>query len=139
MRPVEYRLGTAIWLRGYEITTPQVAPGQRVQFILYWRAFARPDRQYTVFVHILNASGETVAGWDSMPRYNSFPTTDWPLETLIDDPRFVPLSQDLPPGEYRIALGMYYWATGVRLPVHTADGQEIPDARIILDQAFAVE
>jgi hypothetical protein len=139
MQAQRYRFGPAIWLSGYEIATPRVAPGQRVQFVLYWRAFDRPDRQYTIFVHIVNASGETVAGWDSMPRHNSFPTTDWPISTLIDDPRFVPLPQDLPSGEYHIALGMYDWTTGVRLPVQTTDGQEIPDARIILDQTFTVE
>jgi hypothetical protein len=139
MHPLAHRLGSAIWLRGYEISTPQVAPGERIQFILYWRAFAKPDRQYTVFVHVLDPSGETVAGWDSMPRHNTLPTTDWPIGTLIEDPRFVPLPQDLPAGEYRIALGMYYWATGERLPVQTTEGQAVPDARIILDQTIAVK
>jgi hypothetical protein len=34
---------------------------------------------------------------------------------------------------------MYYWATGVRLPIHTADGGEVPDARIVLDQIVTVK
>jgi len=139
MRPLNYRLGPAIWLVGYDLLTPELAPGDRLQLILYWRALASLDRQYTIFVHVLDASGQTVAGWDTMPRQNTFPTTDWPVEELIDDTHFVPLSRELPAGEYRLALGMYYWWTGERLPVSTRDGEQVPDAAIILEQTVRVK
>ena len=42
------------------------------------------------------------------------------------------------PGEYHIVIGLYDWRTGERLPVHTRNGDEIPNAAIALEQTFAV-
>jgi hypothetical protein len=74
-----------------------------------------------------------------MPRYNTFPTTDWPLVERIDDVHIVPLPQDLPPGEYQIALGLYRVETGERLPATMRDGDPIPDAAVVLDQRVTVK
>jgi hypothetical protein len=139
MNSLHVRFGPSIWLVGYELTTPELAPGETVEVILYWRAFAPLDRQYTVFVHVRNSSGEWVAGWDMMPRYNTYPTTDWPIAERIDDAHIVPLSQDLPPGEYTIALGMYYWGTGERLPAYTRQGEPIPEAAVVLEEKVTVK
>jgi hypothetical protein len=74
-----------------------------------------------------------------MPRYNTFPTTDWPLVERIDDAHIVPLSTDLPPGEYTVALGMYDWATGVRLPAYTRSGESLPEDTVILEERVTVK
>jgi hypothetical protein len=139
MTPLGVRFGPSIWLVGYELTTPERAPGETIEVILYWRALAYLDRQYTIFMHVRNDAGETVAGWDMMPRYNTFPTTDWPLIERIDDVHIVPLSQDLPPGEYTIALGMYDWATGERLPAFGAAGESLAEATVILEERVRVK
>jgi hypothetical protein len=139
MTPLQVRLGPSIWLVGYELTTPELAPGETVEVILYWRTFAPLDRQYTIFMHVRDADGETVAGWDMMPRYNTFPTTDWPVIERIDDAHIVPLPADLPPGEYKLALGLYYWGTGERLPAYTWDGEPIPEAAIVLEDTVTVK
>jgi hypothetical protein len=139
MTPLGVRFGPSIWLVGYELTTPQLAPGDTIEVLLYWRTFDHLDRQYTIFMHVRDASGETVAGWDMMPRYNTFPTTDWPLVERIDDVHIVPLSKDLPPGEYRIALGLYYWGTGERLPAVTQEGDPIPEAAVVLEEPVTVK
>jgi hypothetical protein len=139
MMPLDVRFGPSIWLVGYELTTPERAPGETVEVILYWRAFAYLDRQYTIFMHVRDAAGEIVAGWDMMPRYNTFPTTDWPLVERIDDVHIVPLAKDLPPGEYQVALGMYYWATGVRLPAYTRHGERLPKDTVLLQERVTVK
>ena len=139
MTPLSVRFGPSIWLVGYELTTPERAPGETIEVILYWRAFAYLDRQYTIFMHVRDAEGETVAGWDMMPRYNTFPTTDWPLVERIDDAHIVPLSNDLPPGEYTVALGMYDWATGVRLPAYSRSGESLPEATVLLEERVTVK
>lgn len=139
MTPLDVRFGPSIWLVGYELTTPERAPGETIEVILYWRAFAYLDRSYTIFMHVRDAAGETVAGWDMMPRYNTFPTTDWPLVERIDDVHIVPLSKDLPPGEYTLALGMYDWATGVRLPAFTQSGGPLAEATVILEERVTVK
>jgi hypothetical protein len=139
MHPLHFRFGPSIWLVGYELTTPELAPGETVEVILYWRTFAPLDRQYTIFMHVRDASGEWVAGWDMMPRYNTYPTTDWPVAERIDDAHIVPLPQDLPPGEYTVALGMYYWGTGERLPAYTRQGEPIPEAAVVLEKKVTVK
>jgi hypothetical protein len=139
MHALQVRFGPSIWLVGYELTTPELAAGETVEVILYWRTFAPLDRQYTVFMHVRDASGEWVAGWDMMPRYNTYPTTDWPVAERIDDAHILPLPQDLPPGEYTIALGMYYWGTGERLPAYTRQGGPIPEAAVVLEDKVIVK
>jgi hypothetical protein len=139
LEPLHVRFGSSIWLVGHQLTTPERAAGETVEVILYWRAYAALDRQYTVFVHVLDASGEWVTGWDMMPRYNTYPTTDWPVVELIDDVHIVPLPADLPPGEYAIALGMYDWGTGERLPVYTRQGEAIPEAAVVLEGTVTVK
>jgi hypothetical protein len=139
MRPLHVRFGPAIWLVGYDLTTPERAPGETVEVILYWRTFASLDRQYTIFVHLLDAAGQWVTGWDMMPRYNTYPTTDWPVAELIDDAHIVPLAADIPPGEYTLALGMYYWGTGERMPAYTRQGETIPGAAVVLQDKVRVK
>jgi hypothetical protein len=57
----------------------------------------------------------------------TFPTSQWtPGETVVD-PYLVQLSADLPPGDYRIHVGLYLLATGQRLPVVDESGAAIDD------------
>ena len=135
---LNYRLGPTIRLIGHNLSTARLARGDLLEFTLYWQALAKPPLDYTIFVHVLDAEGQNVAGWDTMPRQNTFPTTEWPVRSVVDDAHQLELPADLPPGEYRVALGMYYWPTGVRLPVYSPDGNSIPDARIILEQKMEV-
>jgi hypothetical protein len=139
IRAQSYRLGAAIWLVGYDLATPELPPGDPLQVSLYWRTLNKLDRDYTIFLHVLDASGQTVTGWDTMPRENTFPTTEWPACRVIDDLHVVPLPPDLPPGEYRVALGMYDFHTGERLPVRDAEGEPVPDAAILLERGFRVK
>ena len=138
MRGLNYYFGSDIRLLGYELTTPEPSPGGTLALTLYWQSRVRPDRDYTVFVHVLDASGQTVVGWDDMPGQNAFPTTRWRVGRLVDDTHVVPLPADLPAGEYWIALGLYFLQTGERLPIRGPEGEDIPDARIILEEVVKV-
>jgi len=138
MQPLDYHLGPAIRLVGYELATPNLSPGDDLRLRLYWQAETRPERDYIIFVHVLDASGELAAQRDGMPRDETFLTTHWPVGPLIDDVHLVPLPPDMPAGEYRVMIGLYIWQTGERLPVRRANGEEVPDRAIILDQTFEV-
>jgi hypothetical protein len=138
IRAVNYCLGSLVRLIGYDVIVPELRPGDPLELVLYWQALAKLNRDYTVFVHVVNASGQIAAQWDAMPRGNAFPTTHWPIGTAIDDPHQVPLPPSLPVGEYRIVLGMYHVQTGERLPVVGSDGESIPDAAIVLKRSIKV-
>jgi hypothetical protein len=138
MHSLDYRFGSEIRLVGYEIASPEPSPGDSLVFTLYWQSLAKLDRDYTIFVHLLDAAGQTVVGWDNMPCLDACPTTRWRAGRLIEDTHVVPLPVDMQPGEFRVALGLYYLATGERLPVRDPGGSEVPDRRIILEQTIHV-
>ncbi|MBN1399907.1 MAG: CotH kinase family protein [Anaerolineae bacterium] len=133
MAPVDYRLGPSIHLIGYHLVPESPRAGGRLYLTLRWRTDAPLSRSYTVFTHLLAATGERVAQRDSMPRDNRFPTTRWPVGEPIDELRVIELPTKLPAGEYRLYLGMYLLQSGERLPVYGADGQEIPGGGLLLD------
>jgi len=138
MRHLGYRFGPAIQLLGYGVVAPTVPPGDGLELVLYWQALAGLDEDYTVFVHVLDESGHIAAQWDAMPRDNAFPTSRWQVGPLIDDPRLVPLPPDMAQGDYRVAVGMYHWQTGERVPVQGADGHDVADAVLLLDETIHV-
>ena len=127
-------VGSAIWLAGYEADALTLAPGEPLRMTLYWHPTATLNRDYTVFIHVRDATGETVAGWDTMPRQNTYPTTAWQAGQTVDDRHVVPL--DLAPGEYHVALGLYHLASGQRLPVYGLDEEPVADASILLDSFY---
>ena len=57
----------------------------------------------------------------------------------VDDLYYIPLAKSPPPGEYAVALGVYYWATGERLPAYTQQGEPIPEASIVLQERVTVK
>jgi hypothetical protein len=78
---------------------------------LVWRAEARPARDLTVFVHVLDGAGKLVAQHDGEPHDGDYPTGIWdPGERVPDSHPIAP-----PPGRYRVIAGMYDATTGQRL------------------------
>ncbi|MBN1639707.1 MAG: CotH kinase family protein [Anaerolineae bacterium] len=140
MTELRYELGDAIRLLGYEVVTSTLAPGDDLELVLYWQAMANVEHDYSVFVHVLDQGGRLVAQGDSMPRGNVYPTGHWQVGPLVDDPRSIALPLDLPPGEYRVVVGMYDLDTGERLPAReVATGQAAPNAAIVLDEVIHVQ
>ena len=138
MRVVHYSFGPAVRLAGYDLLTTDLAPGESMQLLLYWQALTRLNRDYTIFVHVLDESGQIAAQWDAMPRENTFFTTAWPVGEVVDDLRQVPLPHDMPPGEYQIALGMYHGPTDERLPVSGPDGEPIAGGMVSIVERVRV-
>jgi hypothetical protein len=92
---------------------------------LYWQTQAPLDKDYTTFVHLRNAQGETVLQQDQPPLKGVYPTSLWsPGETVVDE---ITLSTplNLPEGKYQIVVGLYDFMTGQRLPVGEAGNNEV--------------
>ncbi len=125
------RFGDQLELLGYELqpgelrarSTPlagadirTLSPGQPVQINLYWRGLQPMTNDYTLFVHVFNRNGERVAQRDVLLRAEDYPTSHWQTGELVIDRADLPLP-NLPPGTYRLALGVYLAATGLPLPL----------------------
>jgi hypothetical protein len=113
---LEARLGDWVALTGFDAPL-QAAPGQAISVTLVWQSLQETDQDFKVFVHLLDADGRLVAQSDSMPANWTRPTAGWQAGEFVADVHTLDLKSDVPPGEYRLAAGMYAANTGQRLTV----------------------
>jgi len=116
-----------ISLVDFEIANPKVKRGVPLVMLLYWQSAAKVDKDYTVFVHLVDAQGQMVSGVDSQPRQGKWPTAGWRPNTLMPDGMIIPVDDSVPPGDYHIELGLYDPATMQRLAVLDTTGQPVSD------------
>ena len=102
-------------MRGYDLSLVEVVPGEVVTLTLYWEARETPAADYQVFVHLLGAGPEPVAQGDGPPLMGDYPTTMWAPGEIVADPHPIALPAGLPPGQYRLLVGMYDLETLARL------------------------
>lgn len=95
----------------------------------FWQVDQPFDRDYLIFVHVVDAGGGRPTQRDAAPWQGRFPTTTWRQGTMVVDANDVYLPPGLPPGEYRVIMGLYSPADGARPPA-TQDGAPLPDSQI---------
>jgi hypothetical protein len=109
--------------------------GDDLRLTLFWRALAPVDADYTVFVHLRNEGGATVAQRDSQPFEGLYPTSQWQAGETVVQPLDVELPVDLAAGTYFLYLGLYRLDTMTRLPV---DGDISGQSAVVLDRSIVV-
>jgi 4-amino-4-deoxy-L-arabinose transferase-like glycosyltransferase len=124
--PLAAQFGDAIQLLGYDLQTEPEA----LQLTLFWQASATPATNYTVFNHLVDASGQIVAQLDSPPSGDGWLTATWLPGEVIIDQRTIPLN-NASAGDYTLLLGLYTSTSGERLPV-LASGQPQPNDQLRL-------
>jgi hypothetical protein len=98
---------------------------------LSWRSLRPAEGDYTVFVHLIDENARIWAQHDGRPVGGSRPTSSWQPGEEITDHHGLALPADLPPGEYRLAVGLYDASTGERLSVATGPGAT-PSDRVLV-------
>lgn len=121
--PLAVQFGRTITLTGYDLEPARPAPGEELAVWLAWaRASQALDRDYTVFVHLLDEGGERVAQDDGVPGYlGTLPTTLWEPGVPLLDRHVVSLPTDLPAGHYSLLIGWYDPQTGARLSLPSGE------------------
>ena len=114
---VTARLGNAIEVLGYDLSTAVVKPGEPFQVTLYWRTNQVIDGNFKVTVQVLSAENEVLGQDDSVPAGWTRPTAGWRPGEVIVDAHTLVLAPDTPPGEYRLITALYDPVSGARLPV----------------------
>ena len=122
---VSLLFGDAITLSGYTLGATSLRPGDIVEVTLFWETAVSLQNRYKVFLHLLDANGNLVSQRDSEPGGGLALTTTWqPGEVVLDNHGLL-LSSDLPPGSYRLLLGLYDLANPAnRRPITTPDGEK---------------
>lgn len=101
---------------------------QGLQLDLTWRVDSAVPPDVTVFVHVVDSSGQLVGQADGDPVAGAFPFWMWLPGTIAGDSR--PLTADAEVQEIRI--GLYNRATGERLTAVSPDGVPLPDNAVVL-------
>jgi hypothetical protein len=136
-RPANIRFGDAIVLQSYSLSERARRPGDVVNLTLYWQSAAKIDKDYTVFVHLLDASGKVRAQMDAPPRGGAYPTSLWDAGEIVRDDYALALPRDLAPGDYKIEVGLYEYPALTRVIVKDASGMTLGN-RLILSETITV-
>ncbi len=125
--------GGQITLIRSHVTPPRLKTGESTTVALDWRAERAPDTDYTVFVHLLDASGRLVAQADAPPQAGRYPTSFWETGEVIADSHALSVPNGVSPGEYTVSIGLYRLATGQRVPVAGDPDGAIEIGRLIVE------
>lgn len=117
--------GGLVELVGYELETPEVAPGGTVRLEIFWKGLQPIGSRYRAFVHA--EAGDIWGQQDDDPACR-LPTTEWRTGQLVGGQFRFALSPDTPPGTYPLVVGLYDPQTGQRLPILGADGKPTGDS-----------
>jgi hypothetical protein len=124
--PVAAQFGDTLQLHG--ITLKQ-QPGL-LTVTPAWGVRGAPATDYWVFLHLVDEQGRVVAQTDVPPGgADAPPTSAWERGQQIAVPLPLPLPgdlDDLPPGEYRLIMGLYDVVSGERVPL--TEGQPADSA-----------
>jgi hypothetical protein len=120
-------------LTGYSVEPLEATVGQELVITLYWRPGSEepPTRDYTVFVHLLDESGQLIGQHDGEPAGGRRPTHTWQAGDVIIDPHPIEWKMEGYSGRATIAVGLYDLQTLERLPAYGPDGERWPDDRVI--------
>lgn len=112
-----------------ETTLPLAAygpprPNDRLLVRAVWLPLQPFQRNWKLFIHLVDAENRTLTQFDGYPET---PISTWRPGSLIEESYLLQLPPDIPPGPYRLYVGLYDETTLQRLAV-AAD----PENRIIL-------
>ncbi|MCG2768802.1 MAG: glycosyltransferase family 39 protein [Anaerolineae bacterium] len=137
--------GNCIVLEGYDVGERPtgsdekigLTAGDELGLTLYWRALCPIKKNYTVFVHLIDANEEILAQDDKLPGLD-YATIFWTEGEVVQDQYRLKTDIHLPPGSCRVEVGLYRALDGQRLPIRDASGIAVGD-RWILAQVQVVE
>ncbi|MDM8527907.1 hypothetical protein QUF58_06780 [Anaerolineales bacterium HSG24] len=122
--------GDTAGLNTGETTLPLVVHGDLVPqdtlyFNLIWQPLTNFEQNWKLFIHLVDSNDNVLAQFDGYPQFvkdpntESYLTSQWIPGQQIADRYPLQLPSEMPPGPYRIYVGLYDETTFARLPVAT--------------------
>ena len=97
-------LGNRVRVLGYDVTREL----DELRITLYWSPLTKLNRDYTTFVHLLDARGNKIAqGNDHQVGGVYYPTTLWEIGETLRDEFVITLPPHFAVGSYTLVAGMY--------------------------------
>jgi hypothetical protein len=119
--PAQVNFGNQLMLAGYDLNARVVQSGETISVTLYWRPITTISKDYSVFIHLANGTGDVVAANDGMPYTQPKRTSRWSGQ-VMQEVRPLKVPSDAPAGLYSIVLGVF--DDEGRLPLITPDGHQ---------------
>jgi len=123
--PLDATFGGAVTLLGYEVETG--TSGDTLPLLLVWRIDSPLPGAPRSFVHLLDAWGHR---WSQLEA-DAYPAEQWATGDVVVQRVDLPLPDGLPPGSYRLRLGLFNEQTGNRLPRLDEEGRYAGDSALI--------
>jgi len=109
-------------LLGYRLQEGAVAPGQSLHLTLYWQAQIAMDRNWSIFVHVVDDQGVIVAQRDRYPGNGALATSLLAPGEIFADDYVIPIPEvTYSPAPARIEVGLYDLLDGTRLPLTSGE------------------
>jgi uncharacterized membrane protein len=130
--PLDTDFDGQIRLLGYDLDCESLPSTCDLQ--LYWQAQEPLDTSYTVFAQLLDQDGRVHAQVDAVPQGGGYPTIWWLPGEVVADPLTLQLPADMAldltgtkenAAAFRLIVGLYDPATGIRLAVSGTDADHV--------------
>lgn len=101
-----FALGDVVVLDAYTVSQTALAPGELLEVDLTWRAVGAMQRDYTVFVQVLDP--ETLFRAGASDKGPEPPTSTWAWDVQTVDQHTLVIDEAAPPGIYTLIVGLYF-------------------------------
>jgi hypothetical protein len=116
---------------GYELSDGQLAPGDEVHLIVYWRVQGPDYEPLASFAHLLEGQSKILGQYDGL----DVPPWHWEPDAVIAQVYHFSIARDAQPGAHWLEVGLYNSQTMERLPVLGKDDEILAD-RLLLKRVY---
>ncbi len=117
-------------LIGLDLPPQPIQAGEPLPLTLYWQAITTFDKNWTVFVHLVDDKEKIVAQQDHLPGDGQFPTPSWLPNEIITDHYQLFIPPDTPQATYHLQIGLYDANDFSRLPLVAGGDHAVVEVQI---------
>jgi len=100
---IDVDFASLVTLKGYNLAQTD----DSLRLTLLWQSLSATDEDYTVFVHLFAPDDESIVTQsDAMPQAGAYPTSWWVPGEVVSETIVLSL-EEVPPGSYSLAVGLY--------------------------------
>lgn len=125
-----FRVGMC--LDGVSYNSRLLAPGGQLRVDLFWSSSGRIKEDYILFLHLLDRSGNAIAGGNEYPLDHGYRTYEWKAGETIISTHTITLPGDLAPGMYGFEVGFFPPYDVSRIETVDDNGNVISDRGLLM-------
>lgn len=119
--------GGQIAVVGHDRIEGTYRQGDVATVTLYWQPLTSADRDYSIYLHLIDQTARIVGQADSYPNGGLRRTTQWTPGVIYPDRYSIRITEPIDQaGTLRLAIGWYDFHNGERLPAYDGAGDPAP-------------